>query len=92
MDNGGKLIAGSDSIAGAWEAFNIEKVGDTTTNDKIEKWDGSSSVTYNTVKLSNGKYSIKSVANEKYVVAENGGSDPIVANRDSYGVHGKHFI
>ena len=85
LDNGGKLIAGSDSIAGAWEAFNIEKVGDTTTNDKIEKWDGSSSVTYNTVKLSNGKYSIKSVANEKYVVAENGGSDPIVANRDSYG-------
>ena len=79
LDNGGKLIAG------AWEAFNIEKVGDTTTNDKIEKWDGSSSVTYNTVKLSNGKYSIKSVANEKYVVAENGGSDPIVANRDSYG-------
>lgn len=85
LDNGGKLIVGSDSIAGAWEAFNIEKVGDTTTNDKIEKWDGSSSVTYNTVKLSNGKYSIKSVANEKYVVAENGGSDPIVANRDSYG-------
>lgn len=85
LDNGGKLIAGSDSIAGAWEAFNIEKVGDTTTNDKIEKWDGSSSVTYNTVKLSNGKYSIKSVTNEKYVVAENGGSDPIVANRDSYG-------
>ena len=85
LDNGGKLIAGSDSIAGAWEAFNIEKVGDTTTNIKIEKWDGSSSVTYNTVKLSNGKYSIKSVANEKYVVAENGGSDPIVANRDSYG-------
>ena len=85
LDNGGKLIAGSDSIAGAWEAFNIEKVGDTTTNDKIEKWDGSSSVTYNTVKLSKGKYSIKSVANEKYVVAENGGSDPIVANRDSYG-------
>lgn len=85
LDNGGKLISGSDSISGAWEAFNIEKVGDTTTNDKIEKWDGSSSVTYNTVKLSNGKYSIKSVANEKYVVAENGGSDPIVANRDSYG-------
>lgn len=85
LDNGGKLIVGSDSIAGAWEAFNIEKVSDTTTNDKIEKWDGSSSVTYNTVKLSNGKYSIKSVANEKYVVAENGGSDPIVANRDSYG-------
>ena len=84
LDNGGKLIAGSDSIAGAWEAFNIEKVGDTTTNDKIEKWDGSSSVTYNTVKLSNGKYSIKSVANEKYVATENGGSDPIVANRDNY--------
>ena len=37
---------------------------------KLKKWDGSSSVTYNTVKLSNGKYSIKSVANEKYVVAE----------------------
>ena len=62
-----------------------DEINDKTSSIKIEKWDGSSSVTYNTVKLSNGKYSIKSVANEKYVVAENGGSDPIVANRDSYG-------
>ena len=62
-----------------------DEMNDKTSSIKIEKWDGSSSVTYNTVKLSNGKYSIKSVANEKYVVAENGGSDPIVANRDSYG-------
>ena len=166
MDKGGKLIAGSDSIAGAWEAFHIEKVGDTTNDNvatfyensnyggwsvslpegtynyrdiiakgikndaisslkvnsgykvtlyndegfngtskaftgdasyvgdemndktssiKIEKWNGSSSVTYNTVKLSNGKYSIKSVANGKYVAAENGGSETIVANRDNYG-------
>lgn len=61
------------------------EINDKTSSIKIEKWDGSSSVTYNTVKLSNGKYSIKSVANEKYVAAENGGSDPIVANRDSYG-------
>ena len=61
------------------------EINDKTSSIKIEKWDGSSSVTYNTVKLSNGKYSIKSVANEKYVVAENGGSDSIVANRDSYG-------
>ena len=60
------------------------EINDKTSSIKIEKWDGSSSVTYNTVKLSNGKYSIKSVANEKYVVAENGGSDPIVANRDNY--------
>ena len=62
-----------------------DEINDKTSSIKIEKWDGSSSVTYNTVKLSNGKYSIKSVANEKYVAAENGGSDPIVANRDSYG-------
>ena len=62
-----------------------DEMNDKTSSIKIEKWNGSSSVTYNTVKLSNGKYSIKSVANEKYVVAENGGSDPIVANRDSYG-------
>ena len=55
------------------------EINDKTSSIKIEKWDGSSSVTYNTVKLSNGKYSIKSV------VAENGGSDSIVANRDSYG-------
>ena len=61
------------------------EINDKTSSIKIEKWDGSSSVTYNTVKLSNGKYSIKSVANEKYVVAEKGGSDRIVANRDSYG-------
>ena len=40
---------------------------------------------YSTVNLSNGKYSIKSIANEKYVVAENGGSDPLIANRESCG-------
>ncbi len=34
MDNGGKLIAGSDSIAGAWETFNIEKLGDETSSTK----------------------------------------------------------
>ena len=61
-----------------------DEMNDKTSSIKIEKWNGSSSVTYNTVKLSNGKYSIKSVANGKYVVAENGGSDPIVANRDNY--------
>ena len=62
-----------------------DEMNDKTSSIKIEKWDGTSSVTYNTVKLSNGKYSIKSVANEKYVAAENGGSETIVANRDSYG-------
>ena len=62
-----------------------DEMNDKTSSIKIEKWDGSSSVTYNTVKLSNGKYSIKSVANEKYVAAENGGSETVVANRDSYG-------
>ena len=62
-----------------------DEINDKTSSIKIEKWDGSSSVTYNTVKLSNGKYSIKSVANGKYVAAENGGSETIVANRDSYG-------
>ena len=61
-----------------------DEMNDKTSSIKIEKWNGSSSVTYNTVKLSNGKYSIKSVANGKYVAAENGGSDPIVANRDNY--------
>ena len=62
-----------------------DEMNDKTSSIKIEKWNGSSSVTYNTVKLSNGKYSIKSVANEKYVAAENGGSETIVANRDNYG-------
>jgi aryl-phospho-beta-D-glucosidase BglC (GH1 family) len=62
-----------------------DEMNDKTSSIKIEKWNGSSSVTYNTVKLSNGKYSIKSVANGKYVVAENGGSETIVANRDNYG-------
>ena len=62
-----------------------DEMNDKTSSIKIEKWNGSSSVTYNTVKLPNGKYSIKAVANEKYVVAENGGSETIVANRDSYG-------
>ena len=62
-----------------------DEMNDKTSSIKIEKWNGSSSVTYNTVKLSNGKYSIKSVANGKYVAAENGGSETIVANRDNYG-------
>ncbi len=47
---------------------------------------GSSSATsYATTKLSDGKYYIQAIANDKYVTAENGGSDPLVANRDSYG-------
>ena len=62
-----------------------DEMNDKTSSIKIEKWNGSSSVAYNTVKLSNGKYSIKSVANGKYVAAENGGSETIVANRDNYG-------
>ena len=64
-----------------------DEMNDKTSSIKIEKINNQTSTTtsYNTVKLPNGKYSIKSVVNEKYVAAENGGSDPIVANRDSYG-------
>ena len=64
-----------------------DEMNDKTSSIKIEKINNQTSTTtsYDTVKLPDGKYSIKSVANEKYVVAENGGSDPIVANRDSYG-------
>ena len=64
-----------------------DEMNDKTSSIKIEKINNQTSTTtsYDTVKLSDGKYSIKSVVNEKYVVAENGGSDPIVANRDSYG-------
>ena len=64
-----------------------DEMNDKTSSIKIEKINNQTSTTtsYNTVKLPNGKYSIKSVANEKYVATENGGSDPIVANRDSYG-------
>ena len=63
-----------------------DEMNDKTSSIKIEKINNQTSTTtsYNTVKLPNGKYSIKSVANEKYVAAENGGSDPIVANRDNY--------
>ena len=63
-----------------------DEMNDKTSSIKIEKINNQTSTTtsYNTVKLPNGKYSIKAVANEKYVAAENGGSDPIVANRDNY--------
>ena len=63
------------------------EMNDKTSSIKIEKINNQTSTTtsYNTVKLPNGKYSIKSVANEKYVAAENGGSETIVANRGSYG-------
>ena len=62
-------------------------MNDKTSSIKIEKINNQTSTTtsYNTVKLPNGKYSIKAVANEKYVVAENGGSDPLIANRESCG-------
>ncbi len=59
-------------------------MNDKTSSIKIEKINNSSSTSYAAIKLSDGKYSIKSIANEKYVVAENGGSDPLMANRDSY--------
>ena len=64
-----------------------DEMNDKTSSIKIEKINNKTSATtsYNTVKLPNGKYSIKAVANEKYVAAENGGSETIVANRDSYG-------
>ena len=65
-----------------------DEMNDKTSSIKIEKINNSSSTTnttsYSTVKMANGKYNIKSVANDKYVVAENGGSDPLIANRDSY--------
>ena len=63
-----------------------DEMNDKTSSIKIEKINNQTSTTtsYNTVKLPNGKYSIKSVVNEKYVATENGGSDPIVANRDNY--------
>ena len=64
-----------------------DEMNDKTSSIKIEKINNQTSTTtsYNTVKLPNGKYSIKAVANEKYVAAENGGSETIVANRDNYG-------
>ena len=61
-----------------------DDLNDKTSSIKIEKINNSSSTSYAAIKLSDGKYSIKSIANEKYVVAENGGSDPLMANRDSY--------
>ena len=61
-----------------------DDLNDKTSSIKIEKIGSSNMSSYSTVNLSNGKYSIKSIANEKYVVAENGGSDPLMANRDSY--------
>lgn len=63
-----------------------DEMNDKTSSIKIERVNGSSSETsYSTVKMSDGKYSIKSVANSKFIVAENGGSDPLMANRDNYG-------
>ena len=61
-----------------------DDLNDKTSSIKIEKIGSSNTSSYSTANLSSGKYSIKSIANEKYVVAENGGSDPLMANRDSY--------
>ncbi|WP_302669578.1 cellulase family glycosylhydrolase [Eubacterium sp. AF15-50] len=70
-----------------------DDLNDKTSSIKIEKIGSSNMSSYSTANLSNGKYSIKSIANEKYVVAENGGSDPLMANRDSYsGAWGTFFI
>ena len=70
LDNGGKLVATSDSIAGAWEAFRIVKVkGSASVKPVVE----------------NGEYYFTSIANGGVVCAENGGSDPLIANRESCG-------
>ena len=55
LDNGGKLIAGSDSIAGAWEAFNIEKLGDETSSAKATFYENSNYSGWS-VALSEGRY------------------------------------
>ena len=55
MDNGGKLVAGSDSIAGAWEAFNIEKLGDETSSAKATFYENSNYSGWS-VALSEGRY------------------------------------
>lgn len=69
LDDGGKLVATSDSVAGAWEAFKIVKVEENVITPEVE----------------NGEYYFTSVANGGVVCAENGGSDPLAANRESCG-------
>lgn len=70
LDNGGKLVATSGSIAGAWEAFRIVKVGDAKKVDPV---------------VADGEYYFTSIANGGVVCAENGGSDPLIANRETCG-------
>ena len=60
MDKGGKLIAGSDSIAGAWEAFHIEKVGDTT-NDNVATFYENSNYGGWSVSLPEGTYNYRDI-------------------------------
>ena len=65
---------------------------DQATSIKVERnGSGASSYvasnsnsSYSTTNLSNGKYYIQAVANDKLVCAENGGNDSLAANRDQY--------
>lgn len=58
---------------------------DMTSSIKIEKTnDIEPVVSYEKIQLPDGKYNIKSIANDKYIVAESAGNDPLVANRENY--------
>lgn len=59
---------------------------DRMSSVKVERnGSASSSVpSYSTTQLSDGKYYIQAVANDKFVCAEDGGNAPLTANRDSY--------
>lgn len=81
-----KIVTGNTTLL---SGFN-----DLASSIKITKGSSSSSssTSYSAVNMSDGKYYIQAIANDKFVVAENGGSDPLMANRDSYSGAWETFI
>lgn len=79
-------FSGSTLVCTGDTSFVGEEFNDKTSSIKVERLDSETNTepSYSTTTLSDGKYYIQSVANEKIVVAENGGSDALTANRDSY--------
>ena len=65
-------------------SIKVERNGSGANSYLSSNSNSNSGSSYSTTSLSNGKYYIQAVANDKLVCAENGGNDPLIANRDNY--------
>lgn len=83
LEQDARLFATSDSVSGAWEAFEILTVG-TPFNSNTDPWNNSL--------VANGEYYLTSIANSRVVSAEDGGSSPLKASQGDIGGAWEAFV